>query len=69
LQKAFYFNNKKVEILCEIAKTYEEFNSDKKLALNYYTQYLEEAGDSAVNANYAQERIRIIKEGTYLHKK
>jgi tetratricopeptide (TPR) repeat protein len=69
LQKAFYFNNKKVEILCEIAKTYEEFNSDKKLALNYYTQYLEEAGDSAVNANYAQERIRIIKEGTYRHKK
>jgi len=69
LQKAFNFNTKKVEILCEIAKTYEEFNSDKKLALNYYTQYLKEAGDSAVNANYAQERIRIIKEGTYHPKK
>jgi len=69
LQKAFYFNTKKVEILCEIANTYEEFNPDKKLALNYYTQYLKEAGDSAVNANYAQERVRIIKEGTYRHKK
>lgn len=69
LQKAFYFNNKKVEILCEIAKTYEEFNPDKKLALNYYTQYLKEAGDSAVNANYAQERVRIIKEGTYRSRK
>jgi tetratricopeptide (TPR) repeat protein len=68
-QKAFNFNNKKVEILCEIAKTYEEFNPDKKLALNYYTQYLKEAGDSAVNANYAQERIRIIKDGMYRRKK
>lgn len=69
LQKAFYFNNKKVEILCEIAKTYEEFNPDKKLALNYYNQYLKEAGDSAVNANYAQERVRIIKEAKLRRKK
>lgn len=69
LQKAFYFNTKKVEILCEIAKTYEEFSSDMKLALNYYTQYLKEAGDSAVNANYAQERVRIIKEAKLRRKK
>lgn len=69
LQKAFYFNNKKVELLCEIAKTYEEFITDKKIALNYYNQYLKEAGDSAVNANYAQERVRIIKEGTYRSRK
>jgi len=69
IQKAFYFNNKKVELLCEIAKTYEEFNPDKKLALNYYNQYLKEAGVSAVNAKYAQERVRIIKEGTYRSRK
>lgn len=69
LQKAFNFNTKKVEILCEIAKTYEEYNPNKKLALNYYNQYLKEAGDSAVNAKYAQERIRIIKDGTYRKKK
>jgi len=69
LQKALYFNNKKVEILCEIAKTYEEFNPDKKLALNYYTQYLKEAGDSAVNSQYALERISKIKNGTYRMKK
>jgi len=31
------------------------------LALNYYSQYLREAGDSAVNAQYAQERIGKIK--------
>jgi tetratricopeptide (TPR) repeat protein len=68
LQKAFYFNNKKVELLCEIAKTYEEFNPDKKLALNYYSQYLKEAGDSAVNSEYAQDRINKIKWETY-HKK
>jgi len=69
LQKAFNFNTKKVELLCEIAKTYEEFNSDKKLALNYYTQYLKEAGDSAVNSQYALERIRIIKEAKLQRKK
>ena len=68
LKKAFDFNTKKVEILCEIAKTYEEFNPNKKLALNYYNQYLKEAGDSAVNAKYAQERVRIIREGTYRKK-
>ena len=67
LQKAFYFNNKKVELLCEIAKTYEEFNPDKKFALNYYSQYLKEAGDSAVNSEYAQERISKIEE-TYRKK-
>ena len=69
LKKAFDFNTKKVEILCEIAKTYEEFNPNKKLALNYYNQYLKEAGDSAVNAKYAQERVRIIRDGTYRTKK
>ena len=68
LQKAFNFNTKKVEILCEIAKTYEKYNPNKKLALNYYNQYLKEAGDSAVNAKYAQERVRIIREGTYRKK-
>ena len=69
LKKAFDFNTKKVEILCEIAKTYEEFNPNKKLALNYYNQYLKEAGDSAVNAKYAKERVRIIRDGTYRTKK
>ena len=69
LKKAFDFNTMKVEILCEIAKTYEEFNPNKKLALNYYNQYLKEAGDSAVNAKYAQERVRIIRDGTYRTKK
>ena len=69
LKKAFDFNTKKVEILCEIAKTYEEFNPNKKLALNFYNQYLKEAGDSAVNAKYAQERVRIIRDGTYRTKK
>jgi len=57
-----------VELLCEIAKTYEEFNSDKKLALNYYNQYLKEAGDSAVNSEYAQDRINKIKKEAYRKK-
>ena len=61
-KEAYKCNPEKKEILIEIATTYEEFNADKKLALNYYTQYLNEAGDSAVNAKYAQKRIGKIKE-------
>jgi tetratricopeptide (TPR) repeat protein len=61
-KEAYQCNPEKKEILVEIANTYEEFNPDKKLALNYYTQYLNEAGDSALNAKYAQERISKIKE-------
>jgi tetratricopeptide (TPR) repeat protein len=62
LKQAYQCNPEKKEILVEIATTYEEFNPDKKLALNYYNQYLNEAGDSAVNAKYAQERVKTIKE-------
>jgi len=68
LLEAYKCNPLKNEVLVEIAKTYEEFNPDKKLALNYYSQYLKEAGDSAVNSGYAQDRINKIKWETY-HKK
>ena len=68
-KEAYKCNPDKKEILVEIATTYEEFNPNKKLALNYYTQYLNEAGDSAVNAKYAQERIRKIKERVDYQKK
>lgn len=69
LKEAYKSNPEKKEILVEIANTYEEFNPNKKLALNYYTQYLNEAGDTAVNAKYAQERINKIKERVDLQKK
>jgi tetratricopeptide (TPR) repeat protein len=60
LQEAYHCNPLNTEILVEIATTYEEFGSNKKLALNYYQKYLQEAGDQAVNAQFAQERIRQI---------
>jgi tetratricopeptide (TPR) repeat protein len=60
LQEAYQCNPLNTEILVEIATTYEEFGSNKKLALNYYQKYLQEAGDQAVNAQFAQERIRQI---------
>lgn len=62
LKEAYKCNPLKYEILAEIATTYEEFSPNKKLALDYYHQYLKEAGDEAVNAEYAQERIRKIEE-------
>jgi tetratricopeptide (TPR) repeat protein len=60
LQEAYRCNPLNTEILVEIATTYEEFGSNKKLALTYYQKYLQEAGDQAVNAQFAQERIRLI---------
>jgi tetratricopeptide (TPR) repeat protein len=65
LQKANELNPKKYEILFEIATTYEEFNSNKTLALNYYRLYLKEANESAKNVNYAFERITKLKEDMF----
>ncbi|HOI49956.1 MAG TPA: hypothetical protein PK167_11675, partial [Prolixibacteraceae bacterium] len=50
------------EILFEIATTYEEYNSNKTLALNYYRVYLLEAKEDARNAPYALKRITRLKE-------
>jgi len=65
LQKANELNPGKYEILFEIATTYEEFNSNKTLALNYYRLYLKEANESAKNVNYAFERITKLKEDLF----
>lgn len=53
------------EVLFEIATTYEEFNSNKTLALNYYQIYLKEAGAAARNIDYALDRISKIKEDIF----
>jgi len=62
LQRSYDFNIYKFEVLFEIATTYEEFKSDKTPALNYYSSYLEAAGEKAPNAAYALERVRKITE-------
>lgn len=69
LQKAYELNNEKVEVLYEIATTYEEFNFNKTLALNYYNIYLKTAGEKAQNADYALGRIRKIKEELFFENK
>jgi tetratricopeptide (TPR) repeat protein len=68
-QEAYHCNPLKSEILVEIATTYEEFDSNKKLALSYYRKYLNEAGNEDVNSEYAQERIRKINEEMSSRKK
>jgi tetratricopeptide (TPR) repeat protein len=65
LQKSYELNPKKNEVLFEIATTYEEYNSNKTLALNYYRIYLEEAGENSDNINYALDRITRIKEDLF----
>jgi tetratricopeptide (TPR) repeat protein len=62
LQEAYQCNPLRTEILVEIATTYEESDINKKLALNYYQKYLQEAGDKAENAAFARERIRMIDQ-------
>ena len=61
-QKAYDLDSRKVEVLFEIATTYEEYNFNKTLAINYYRSYLLEAGEEAENADYALDRIQRIKE-------
>lgn len=65
LKKANELDPTNHEVLFEIATTYEEFNFNKTIALNYYTIYLKEAGESARNVNYALDRISKIKEDLF----
>ena len=65
LKKANELDPTNAEVLFEIATTYEEFNSNKTLALNYYIIYLKEAGESGKNVDYALTRITKIKEDLF----
>ncbi|MCG6187780.1 tetratricopeptide repeat protein [Maribellus maritimus] len=65
LKKANEMDPENPEVLFEIATTYEEFNANKTLALNYYQIYLKEGGAKARNFNYAQDRIEKIKEDMF----
>ncbi len=68
LRKAHELDPTNHEVLFEIATTYEEYNSNKTLALNYYQIYLKEAGESGRNLNYALDRIERIKEDLFFEK-
>lgn len=65
LAKSHELNPKKQEVLFEIATTYEEYNSNKTLALNYYRIYLKEVGENGKNINYALDRITKLKEDLF----
>lgn len=66
-KKAMELDSEKKELLFEIATTYEEFNSDKTVALFYYQEYLKALGDQAANASYALDRITKIKEELFFN--
>jgi tetratricopeptide (TPR) repeat protein len=59
LQKANELDPANVEVLFEIATTYEEYNANKTLALNYYRIYLKEAGENGNNVNYASPGLHV----------
>lgn len=68
LKKANELDPADHELLFEIATTYEEFNNNKTIALNYYQIYLKEAGAGGKNSEYAQARINRIKEDLFFEK-
>ncbi len=57
------------EVLFEMATTFEEFESDKTVAFQYYRQYLEKAGKGAPNEAYARSRMTKIKESLFFENK
>ena len=65
LKKTYELDPGSHEVLFEIATTYEEFNSNKTLALNYYRIYLKQGGEAVKNINYALDRIERIKEDMF----
>jgi hypothetical protein len=66
---AFSQRTNKVEILYEIATTYEEFGDNKKKALKYYSQYINQTEDvGGERYEYAKSRILHIKEKIHLEK-
>ncbi|MCT4602888.1 MAG: hypothetical protein N4A59_08325 [Marinifilum sp.] len=66
---AFSQRTNKVEILYEIATTYEEFGNNKKKALKYYSQYINQTDDiGGERYEYAKSRILHIKEKIHLEK-
>ena len=65
LKNSYKYNPDNYEVLFEIATTYEEFNSNKTLALNYYRLYVKEAKEDDKNVNYAFDRITKIKEDLF----
>ncbi|NOU61154.1 tetratricopeptide repeat protein [Marinifilum caeruleilacunae] len=57
------------EILYEIATTYEEFGDNKKKALKYYSQYINQTEDvGGERYEYAKSRILHIKEKIHFEK-
>ena len=65
LKESYSQDTTSFEILFEIATTYEEYNFNKTLALNYYRSYLKTGGERAKNSNYALTRIERIKEDLF----
>jgi len=68
LKKSFECNKENFEVLFEIATTYEEYNYNNTLALNYYSEYLKIGGLRAKNVDYAQSRMKRIKEELFFDK-
>ena len=67
LKKAYEMDPLNFELLFEIATTYEEYNNNKTLALNFYRMYLLEAKEEAKNATYALNRMDKIKEMLFMN--
>jgi tetratricopeptide (TPR) repeat protein len=68
-EKVLELDSSDSEVLFEIATTYEEFESDKTVAFQYYRRYVEMAGKGAPNEAYARNRMAKIKEALFFDSK
>ena len=68
-KKHIELDNSNPEVLYEIATTYEEFGDNKKKALKYYSQYINQTDDiGGERYEYAKSRILHIKEKIHFEK-
>jgi len=66
-KKVLEYDSTRVQVLFDMATTYEEFNNNKTIALGYYIEYLKRMGDSDnTNIDYALGRIKKIKEDLFM---
>lgn len=57
------FNPENYQVLFDIAVTYEEWNLNRTVALPYYQQFVKECTyERSSDLNYAEDRIKLIKE-------
>ncbi len=69
-EKVYELDSAKVDVLYQIATTYEELTKNGEAALKYYREFLlKNAGKEGKKIDYALDRVRIIRENLFFEQK